>query len=472
MQLLPGLVRHGLSLLTILAVYLTLSSRLLLIDPPVHPDETYFLDSAVSLQQSGYLKTQLYGPTGLSNAQIRNYHYPPLYPELLRFWFKLTNYDIGQLRLLSVIFGGICIVLWYGVMYTVSKKWLHSILSSGVLLFYGPFGISSRVLRMEIIIITLIATSILIIVQQRKTTISLLSLGCLVALLPLFHVAGLVACLLLLIWAYFHLQLKMHTFLRLLVLPVLIGIAYWLFRYSDRLDLLFQQLLLQVQYKAGRISLITQLFSTQPIWRITIISLLITSGVSLIIGWYYDQKRLVISGVGIMITFLVIWYGKEQWYLVYLIFPLLLLLAQLKASRQQSLRLISTVVITVLLITFSNQQYSFLQATRTKVTDYHQLVTAISRSLPNKSVSILVSSLPDPTIGLWQKGYTTIHAVPHLSRPNEITSFIKNHDYLIVNFATNAEFRQILEKSQWQTLPIQGGAYEVQLIDLTTPLTH
>lgn len=465
------LVRHPqpyLGLVLIFLLYSFLSTKLLLIDPPVHPDETYFVDTARTLQSTGYIATTIYGDIGLGSSQIRSYHYPPLYPEIIRSWMIFSGQDIAKLRLLSVLAGALALLFANLVLFKLSSSWVFSLLGTAIFLLYGPFGLSSRIVRMEIFVVLCALIGLYGILHYSKSTLNHVLSWCSFAFLPLFHPLGLIWSSLLLIGAWFHLKLSIRDYLKFFLLPVLLGLIYWIFRYSDRLDLLLQQVIIQFQYKADRIAILTQLYETRPIWRMFVISFLFTSSLGFLAGLYYKRNRLAVLSIGAFLSFFVVWYGKEQWYLVYLLVPILFVLAELVSVKRLVYTIAVYLNIAVLLIGFSYQQVLTLQTSESYAMDYTLLLKQITNAIPDQKANIVIAAMPDPTIGLWQLGYTNVFAVPHVSPPGTMVKFVKQHEYLLVNYATNPEFRELLSKSEWQSTTIKQGIYELQLIELVS----
>src|SRR5262249_22179420 len=83
--------------------------QLLDVFPPLHQDEQLIASVAHKLTTHGVFGTDLF--TGYYGMEHRMYDFMPLYPILESYIFRYCGFGPFQMRLLSVFFGGVILVL-------------------------------------------------------------------------------------------------------------------------------------------------------------------------------------------------------------------------------------------------------------------------------------------------------------------------------------------------------------------------
>lgn len=428
-----------------------LFQRLWLIDPPVHPDETFFADTARQQLLYGVPKTFLFEENGLGNQHIRNYMYPPLYTDIVSIWFRLTEISIEQTRLLSFIVSILCIISGFLVLYRFSGSLVLTFVSLLSLVTFGPFGIASRVGRMEIVALFLFFVALCITYCVKQSKRRYVVLGVCSGLLILIHP---LAVILMLIITLLLLQEKSTPLLRWhYLLPIAGFLLFWLIRYSDNLPLFYHQLTIQLQYKADRIPLLDQVFQTSVYWRVFLILYLVVTMLCFLYGYIKKKNTGFLFGGILIVTILTVWRGIEQWYLVYLLPMVLLTLSLL--YRQTGI--VSKLLIYGVLVSLSIYQTISLKTSLQQTSiPYYQFVERL-RAYTNKDAKILVSHFPDPTLGLWQKGYTNVYQLEHVTGKRSLQEYLATFDVIVVNYFTNTELKTFINQYEFVRSEMLGN---------------
>lgn len=153
-------------LASIIAVFLLLSTALLLDEPQVWPDEAIYGDIARNLMLENRLGTDLW--KGFIDG-IENHYYslPPLYLYTSSVWYRLFGFSITTQRLFSVFLGSVFLILYYHVSgkFVLSRnqkvKNLLPIAITLLLAIDPVFLAISRLGRPEILVLVFIMFSIL-----------------------------------------------------------------------------------------------------------------------------------------------------------------------------------------------------------------------------------------------------------------------------------------------------------------------
>jgi hypothetical protein len=182
-----------------------------------------------------------------------------------------------------------------------------------------------------------------------------------------------------------------------------------------------------------------------------------------VLGIASKNRRLLVTSLIAFLSLLGIMYGKEQWYLLYIIIPFLLLFVAL--YEEHIYKRITTIFLTILFLLNAASTIPFMINEQKNNKSYANFVTSIAQRVPKDS-KILVSALPDPTFELWKQNYTHVYAVPHVSDTGMLFTRLQEYDYLIINVVTNPELKKILNTSDYVSETIQSGGYTTEVINL------
>lgn len=452
-----------LPLIPFVLLFLVISVRFLLVDPPVFPDETYFVDIAQQKNYYGVQRLSLY-EIPASGQSVRAYSYPPLYTDILSIWIGTAGKSIESIRILSLFMGLCTICVWYMYSYVKTSSIATSLLLTITLLFYGPFGMASRIARMEQFILFALVVGLYMLTVAPTKKVTYLCAGVVAASALLFHSAGILVIGILLLTILF-LSPSQHKKrqLGLFFIPIVFGVCWWLWRYIDRIDLVFLQTSMQFGYKATREALLTLLFKNDVLWRLRILLYITLCSTVCILGILRKNKTLLVTSLIAFLSLLGVIYGKEQWYLLYIIIPFLLLFIAL--YEEHIYKRITSIFLVVLLLLNTASTIPFILNEQKHNSSYGEFVSSISQRIPKNS-KILVSALPDPTFDLWEQGYTHVYAVPHVSDPGMLFTHLQQYDYLVINVITNPELKEILNTSEYKSETIKSGGYVTEIIKL------
>ncbi len=212
--------------------------------PPASMDSTVFADAARTFLERGYLGTDhVFGMEHFVSWQ------PPLYPVLLACDFLAFGFGLIQMRLFTVTFGAVMILLTYLLARGIAGSSRPGLVAA-VLLSVDPLFVKfARWERMDTLCAAFILASCLFLLMAIKKpgTLRWVGAGAAAALAMLTHPYGLVAYLIL--FASLLLAGRLNTRVALLLLaPGLCGAAFWAWYIAQSPA----DFLVQMKYQIGR----------------------------------------------------------------------------------------------------------------------------------------------------------------------------------------------------------------------------
>jgi len=448
------------SILTLL--YSVVSSILFLKEPAIWPDEPYFVNIAENMRATGKPFLDLYGTQGVGSPHIRAYSYPPLYSYFLAAWISIFGSDITSIRGLSVV-GGIAAVLLF---YCILKKQTNirlAFFGALALLLFGPFGMASRVGRMDIWVLFFTLAAYMAIVSRRYVYAGVFS-----SLALLLHPIGIISVVAPLVFIGVSPRSLVQKIRRiwLFTLPLCVSGLFWLATIIDHFDLFKDQILLQFQYKTQRTAIITLLFQNDPIWRIIILCHLVLGALSIIFGSYHKHIILKTHGIATFCVIILVILGVDQWYLPFLtIFPLFAATILINYIPHKN-KLLGLVPAIVLLFLYSFQTISTISTQLRRNEAYIPFAQALENQIPY-GATVALSVIPDPYFVLKHRRDLTLIQVPHVSTEKNLHELLKPADILIYNFATNEHLSPYIQTHlKHQTTVSQEDGYEALFIEL------
>lgn len=450
--------------IVLVCFHLFFSGKFLLVDPPIYPDETYFFSLSTDISDQGITRTPIHKLT-LNNQDVSDYFYPPLFTYIQSFWMMLFGTQLVSIRILSLCISILVLLVSYILFFSVTKSVFISVLSLLIIVLYGPFAIASKVGRMEIIILLFFMSAFLLITRLpfNKKLISIA--GLLSTFTWLIHPIGLFLYIFLLIYLFVKRppNMALKTIVISMILPFILGTSWWIWHYSNNLNIFIEQIKWELFNKPNRESIVTLLFRTDVIWRIRFLFMMVINTFAISIGVRYKNNILLVLGSISWLMLLTTYVGLEQWYLVYPLFPLILtLLAMYSQLRTR------WVITLCLFFLFSLNAYTtltyYLSESNTN-NSYRLFVNEVSSHIP-KDAKILTSTIPDPTFELWNLGYKHIQAVPHTSEPNRILSHFDDFDILLINYTTNVNMETIINTRKINSMPVESQGYSTNVVFL------
>lgn len=440
-------MKKFLFLLLPLILYCLLSAKLIYKDPPIWPDEVYFVNMAENYNRTGHLFVSLYGVKAADQLHVRSYNYPPLYIYTLASWIRVFGSSLENIRLLSFILGTVSLVIFFYISLSVTRSWIISMLSTTGLVLSPPFGMATHIARMEILVFLFFLLSLLALMKQKFP----LSAG-FAALACLTHPIG--------ILTYGILGLCIRKRLHIFFLAVSFGVAgwWWWWQIRDHLDLFLIQTLALVTYKTTREPLLNLLFQNDVRWRMLLLFYLLLGCMGCIKGYLQKKPFILFCSLGMFITFILTIKGIDQWYFIFLpVFPLLL------ASTSKRLFYIPLILLIILhgVISLPANVNSIKRNE-----NYFTFSNGIMKELPDDK-KIVISSIPDPYFVLRKRQDLTLFHMPTLGTEQEITAYLADKDIIIYNYALNSTVLPYIAKhTKKKVTVVQEDGYQAEIIFL------
>lgn len=221
--------------LGILAVYLGLAIAGVRTVMP-WSDEAWFSSPALNLLTKGYMGTSVLDPTSswrtnvLTGINQYTYWIVPLYPLAQAGWYKLVGFSLYSMRLLSVGWGLVALLAWYGIMKALSGDRRVALLTVALLAIDFQFLWSASVGRMDMMCAALgqAGLAAFLLLRPNHFPLAVLVSQSLVAASGLSHPVGLVAFveLLFLLLYYDRTRIRL-VHVGIAAIPYLVGTAGW-----------------------------------------------------------------------------------------------------------------------------------------------------------------------------------------------------------------------------------------------------
>lgn len=416
------------------ALILTFARRLLLVDPPVWPDEPIFFDVARNFLSFGQLKTEIYGSI-LPQLQDQSLLYPPFYFLILGGWIKIFGEHIEIIRNLSVLLGIISIIIFYFLLKKVFLRRIWAFLGTLLLATNYNFLRSTHIGRMEILVLVTLLSSFTILLHLRGTKGYLLS-GLAAALALLTHPLGIITHVVLLSYVLvmkLHVREKLGT-LFLIFIPTLVLSAWWFSYIWGSLESMVKRLTLQLALRNNPAiphELLLFYTNSQHKLFLMLFALLIILLTIISIAKHKSHYLAIITGS--LVSFGLAIYGKEMWYSVYYEpFFILSIITVLSIASHFHNRLYLLFLLIVLAFpVWLNLSNISEQLKKDYEYDYHFFSRAIAQNIsPNSTVCL--STIPDPYFNLRTEGNLKLREF--IYSPTLISETLKSCDYLVMNF--------------------------------------
>lgn len=393
--------------------FLLRSAVFFLSDPPVWPDEAIFTNSARTLATTGTIATNLFGETIPGLKQHANW-YPPLYIYALAGWTNIFGTTIESVRSLSFVLSLCSFAILYFILLELFSGKLYVML--GLLLFSLDLNIgeASRLARMDMMNFFFLCLAFYGYLRSMKPgisityrTISLLIAGISSSLAVVTHPLGLIAPVVIVLHQGMaavvqkqnNSRTKVLYDMMLVLLPTLLLGGLWLFSMRDSWSFFLKQYDLQFQRKIPYTPYPHILFQRFVSWK----ALFSIYFISLTLFAFEAIRKIHIKHlfllIGFIVSFAVIEWGKENWYILYVHpFILCILIANLSMALKAKRRLAITIT-TILLSGYVCLQLYFIWSLRTTVDSpsdtYYSFANRVQSLIPAGS-SVLLATIPDP----------------------------------------------------------------------------
>jgi len=445
----------------IIGVYFLLNLTLLTSSPPVWPDETIMADFANNLASSGKLYSSLHGRMYQSLNGL--FFYPPLLIYFYGFLIKCFGLSIYSQRLPAILAGLGLLIFLIKLSRYHRYPWLLP------LLFLADFQLmrASRFSRPEIYILALTFTNIWLL--QSKLVIKYALAGFLAVVSCLIHPLGMLNLVLTAISYLFHKKLRLLLYLVGLGIA---GILLWLSLLNWQIEPLLTVLKLQAQRRFSEPNFFIFLSQNLPIFYVYYhYGLLILSVI--MVALYKTalaKKTNLIMLLGLVLGWVIVFYGKESWYYVYPVAFLYYLISDYFTQTKNKGKNIFLGSLLALTLFFSLQLFrlDWYSSSLSYDTYAQNMVKSLK---PNSTV--FISTIPDPYHGLKasSKNLKIFQFPPLPEDKQKYYALLNQSDYVIFNgiydYGFNGLLKEYLEQNQDTVTVIgQPDSYQAQLIKL------
>ncbi len=454
---------------TLGALLAFITIKLFLYDPAVWPDEAVFADVAYNLIQEHRLGTDLW--TGLiPNIEQCACWYPPLFFITLAGWFKIADFSIVSMRILSVIIGMGFILLFYLYSRTFIKielksKWTYWIVMTSFVMDYVLLR-ATRVGRPEIYVMFLGLVALMIFTKAQSTNSKVISkwllilCGLVLGLMVQFH--SLAVFLVLAIFFNCAVLIKQNTLkigsFLILISSFFIPPIIWLGLNFSKLGTIYNQMFLTLGRKGlEEAAIITQFKEPfSPLNILYVFYLLIS--VVFIVFVVKNLKQIVLEKPNyLLLSFILIFawafalYGKLFWYVVYplpfVYLSFLVLIVEGLRSQRYSKGVFGFFFI-MIFINVASFYLNFGAIFEKRLTGNkysYSLYEQSLRSVIPKNSAVFMSALPDPYFALKGKTSNKLFEFPPvaISKENYI-KLLKGSDYIIYTNSYDGLFGNFL----------------------------
>ena len=438
---------------------------LFLKDPPIWPDEGTSLHMAKAILQTGKINAQNYGGIP-EEAAISGIAFPPLYFYLLGIWTSIMGENIEAIRSLSLILGGITIAIFFYITKTIFGNPIISLWGALLLSFSTSISRAARFGRPEILTFVLFLLTLLISLKLLKNPKSpkLLLLAALFAALSFAsHPLGLISVAILMLAIFFSsLKFKMKLIFWSLTLLILSLIsAAWILTTQTSLEGFAETLFLAQNAKLIKYTNYPLIPTNLTTWNLLIYPFLALSLLML--------KKHPFIALASLITFLWVSFQKESYYLLYTQ-PLFILLALLLPKISRVVFIVLLLIINIYIQFFEIGFYTpTANLLSIQVFDYHQFTYEIKNSLPDKPITIFLSSIPDPSLDLMQNpNYKLYQAIdPHFPLDEiRYKQALDESDYIIYTWFPHEFLAVYAKENAESTYEVFSGGYGATILKL------
>ncbi|MBI2596821.1 glycosyltransferase family 39 protein [Candidatus Daviesbacteria bacterium] len=428
-------------LVLLLLIYLKLNINLLLVEPPIWPDEAYIADVANNISYEGRAGTDLWGDTVI-NIKKSLYWYPPIFVNLLAIWFKVFGLSIINQRFLSVMIGMLFLVILYllGQKIFSEDSCKHKLLSLGLILpiiFDNSFLKASKMGRPEMMVVLLVFIAIYIYQHLRESKdkeILYVAIGIILGFATLTH---LVASLFFLIFLgdffIFKKEALRNRGFYLLIISYIFSLLPWLISILPNYGIFLQQISLQSSFRNLVPSHIESIFRYYPIEQKIIYTLyLFLSGTCFLLLLRKKTLKYFFLNLGLLAGWFICLEGKLEWYSVYIVsFLYTLVLVIVKSSFK-----VFSILTFVLLLTLFFVNIKIYSDSLKFYKDKRDVYFTFGQEIKDKIVqgkTVYLSTTPDLYFVL--KDRNPLYEFPSVQPiRDKFISLLNDSDYLVINF--------------------------------------
>ena len=448
---------------------------LFLKNPPIWPDESIYMDTALTLVKTGQLATSIFNGAIIGLEKYAAW-YPPLYFYVLSFWIATFGSSIEIMRLLSVLFSLGSLILIYKIAKNIFESTRLAILSILMITVDYWFSLSSRVGRMDSLAFFLLVSTFYFFLRANKDKhqTNYLVAGTIAGLSVINHPLGLIAPVVIIIYLFIVQPSFKEKFFSALnfLLPVGIMLLIWYINMGNFFDLFVEQYKLQFARKAVMTPYAKFLFDSDIWWKILFIIYFIVLLIAIRQILIIRRKKDLLLAVGFVVSTLVLLWGKELWYTLYFQpFATLMLISIINTndSKTGNKTLFMFAIFSIFFFFAVNlsKLSTDIQGKKIGDSDYHAFSKLISDKIANNS-AVFLSVIPDPYFDLRQRKDLTLFEFPTVPVTREAYIKILNSaDYVVVNQIFNPIVSQyIKDNAAGYDKILESGGYGAIVVKL------
>lgn len=459
-------------------------------DPAIWPDEAIWADIANNILNEGRLGTDLLSGTfpGIEKCAC---WYPSLFFYTIAGWFKLFGLSIVSLRLLSVFFSILFLIVFYLFSRLFTKsKWVPLLVIS-LLIIDLTFIRTARLGRPEIFVMFWGMLSLYFFKKAEDSsliknsniffTLSGISAGFafLNHFFGIFYLFGLIVYLLI----KNRLKIFLSPKIYILGLSFLLPIIIWLILIYPYWDILREQLTLVMSRKnSSEIWMITVFRDRVWSLKLAYFGYLLTTLIFLIYGSLKINHRYLFYTVILVVTWIFFIDGKELWYTIYILpltyFAAVLLLEQTlhtKSIYKFGRYFLITIIILFLLLPNLSLHYNAITSMAGDNFSYSKFTEGVLKIIPDQK-TVFLSSIPDPYFGFKQYHRQNIlyefPLLPTKTFKQDYLQVLEKCDFIVYNGSYEGLYMpdflpQYIEKNSLKTYKIgETGQYQVIIAEL------
>lgn len=437
-------------------------------DPVVWSDEATFLANALDMNKTGRMSTEIFGEQVPSLKKMVLW-YPPLFFIILSKWIIIFGKSIESVRMLSAVTGVLCLFAFYLLIKESLGSWKWA--SAGVLFLSTSrfFGLSTRVSRMEILVLLFNLISVLALFYwKRKGGIKYLILGSLASVFAFMtHPIGILAFfnqILIILFAKVNpAKKRAGIFFSLAIFGgFFLVLLFYIYPYRQ---IFREQYQYQLVRKASSSYFLFHLFQANYLYRIIYSFHFLMLAVLFVLFLKTKIRDYLFYAVWTVLIYIVIVISKEMWYPVYvepfMAGAAILVLRYIKRNFPIKG---AGILLLFILAFFPIGWYQYITYQENYAAyefDYHLFSERISLLLPKKDKTIFLATIPDPYFDLRRRDRNKF--IEYLNMDIDDKEYVKTldeADYMVVNEELRTPLNKYIEKNAQQVIPLDKEHFD------------
>lgn len=405
-------------------------------NPFVWPDEYVTINTINNMKKNGGIPSVSIYNSIIPGLQEHAFWYPPLYYYFLYLGSFIISNTIYSLRILSVIFGILSLILLYFINKEILKNSKYAFLVSFLISGDIYFGQAARCARQEIFTFLLFLIALLFWIKFKPKKIFYQIIGSiLIGLTVISHPIGFFMLPILLIYIFFEFPKK--YFFKTLIVYLIFSItpfAVWIIYVFNDLNILLLQWQLILDKKKLIFPHLITIFNYGIQEKIFVLSLFIEA--ILLIVFYYQKKLKIRPWIIVIFIWSLFYvnYGKEQWYIVYLQPFLSLCILEIIINKRIKFlwKIPSYILIIFIFFIFNIHEINNSLLRIPYLENINNILKILKDNNIPKDTNILITSIPDSSPYLYENGYFNLYSFPPIPLDQQKYLDLFNKSKLII----------------------------------------